>query len=372
MANACTICRSEALEQVEELLRSGESGRSVARLTGLSRSAVARHVAAGHVARFAPAPADPNPRAADVLERVRASYEASLAAMHRARKQAPMPTVLSAEAGVRSSLALLLRAPGLRGTRPAGTEDRDRLDEAVARAIETFEASRGSSLKLELAALAGLRQALGAAVVADVTGGDADTVEVVIEVCGKRSSGGTRWPRSLVCGLEPDANGDYIVKLELPDLSLPVVAHPDVDPRLVAEPTPNGNGRTHAPEGGADGSRPRRDGGGLRGSNSRAVAVRPAGPRRRPCPGQGAVRLRVRDRAVQAEGKAPLRGFGLPVLHGDRMVGKVDAAADRDASRLDVRAVFEDVRFTLAIKAGLDAELRALAAWLGLDGVRFP
>ncbi len=63
--------------------------------------------------------------------------------------------------------------------------------------------------------------------------------------------------------------------------------------------------------------------------------------------------------------------FGLPILHGDRMVGKVDVAIDRDASRLDVRGLYQDVRFTRAISAAVDAELDALAAWLGLDGVRF-
>ena len=38
--------------------------------------------------------------------------------------------------------------------------------------------------------------------------------------------------------------------------------------------------------------------------------------------------------------------FALPVLHGDRLVGKVDAAADRKASVLRVNAIHEDVKFT--------------------------
>jgi uncharacterized protein YcaQ len=62
--------------------------------------------------------------------------------------------------------------------------------------------------------------------------------------------------------------------------------------------------------------------------------------------------------------------FGLPVLHGDRMVGKVDVAPDRDASWLVVRGVYQDVRFTRAITAAVDAELDELATWLGLDRVR--
>ena len=38
--------------------------------------------------------------------------------------------------------------------------------------------------------------------------------------------------------------------------------------------------------------------------------------------------------------------FALPILHGDQLVGKLDAAADRKASVLRVHAIHEDVRFT--------------------------
>jgi uncharacterized protein len=64
--------------------------------------------------------------------------------------------------------------------------------------------------------------------------------------------------------------------------------------------------------------------------------------------------------------------FAMPVLHHDQLVGKVDVAADRDGSRLTVHAVHEDISFTRAIRAGLTAELKALAAWLGLDRIRVP
>jgi uncharacterized protein YcaQ len=62
--------------------------------------------------------------------------------------------------------------------------------------------------------------------------------------------------------------------------------------------------------------------------------------------------------------------FALPVLHDDRIVGKLDATVDRKASELQVNAVHEDVRFTRAMTAGVRAELDALAQWLGLDDVR--
>ena len=41
--------------------------------------------------------------------------------------------------------------------------------------------------------------------------------------------------------------------------------------------------------------------------------------------------------------------FALPILHGDRLVGKVDAKADRKASVLRVNAIHEDVKFTRAM-----------------------
>ena len=64
--------------------------------------------------------------------------------------------------------------------------------------------------------------------------------------------------------------------------------------------------------------------------------------------------------------------FALPVLHGDRLIGKVDATADRTSGRLAVHAIHEDHRWTKRLRGAVDAELRALAAWLGLDGVEVP
>ncbi|MDQ3875800.1 MAG: winged helix DNA-binding domain-containing protein, partial [Actinomycetota bacterium] len=64
--------------------------------------------------------------------------------------------------------------------------------------------------------------------------------------------------------------------------------------------------------------------------------------------------------------------FALPVLHDDRLVGKVDATADRKRSVLEVHAVHEDVRFTRTVTRAVHAELEALASWLGADAVRLP
>jgi uncharacterized protein YcaQ len=59
--------------------------------------------------------------------------------------------------------------------------------------------------------------------------------------------------------------------------------------------------------------------------------------------------------------------FALPVLHEDRLVGKLDAKAERKRGRLVVHALHEDVPFTAAMTAAVEAEVDALAAWLGLE-----
>jgi uncharacterized protein YcaQ len=59
--------------------------------------------------------------------------------------------------------------------------------------------------------------------------------------------------------------------------------------------------------------------------------------------------------------------FALPILHGDRLVGKLDATADRKAGALVVNAVHEDVRFTRDVTAGVRSEIADLAAWLSLE-----
>ena len=58
--------------------------------------------------------------------------------------------------------------------------------------------------------------------------------------------------------------------------------------------------------------------------------------------------------------------FALPVLHHDRLVGKLDAKADRKAGTFTVNALHEDVRFTKVIRSDVQAEIESLAAWLGL------
>ena len=59
--------------------------------------------------------------------------------------------------------------------------------------------------------------------------------------------------------------------------------------------------------------------------------------------------------------------FALPILHGDRLVGKLDATADRKAGVLHVNAVHEDVNFSPAMSTAVRKEIDDLAAWLELE-----
>ena len=59
--------------------------------------------------------------------------------------------------------------------------------------------------------------------------------------------------------------------------------------------------------------------------------------------------------------------YALPILYGDRLVGKLDATADRKDGVLRVAAVHEDEPFTKAMTAAVDREIRDLATWLDLE-----
>jgi uncharacterized protein YcaQ len=59
--------------------------------------------------------------------------------------------------------------------------------------------------------------------------------------------------------------------------------------------------------------------------------------------------------------------FALPILHGDRFVGKLDATTDRKAGVLRVDAVHEDEAFDRTLRAEVDREIEDLARWLDVD-----
>ena len=62
--------------------------------------------------------------------------------------------------------------------------------------------------------------------------------------------------------------------------------------------------------------------------------------------------------------------WAMPILHGDRLVGKLDATAERDAGVLRVDAVHEDGDWSPTMRTDVDREIHDLATWLGLEEVR--
>ncbi|HVX46887.1 MAG TPA: crosslink repair DNA glycosylase YcaQ family protein [Mycobacteriales bacterium] len=59
--------------------------------------------------------------------------------------------------------------------------------------------------------------------------------------------------------------------------------------------------------------------------------------------------------------------WAMPILYGDALVGKIDAATDRKRAVLRVDAIHEDVPFTRTMAAKLHHELADLAGWLEVE-----
>ncbi|MDQ1545133.1 MAG: uncharacterized protein QOH69_37 [Actinomycetota bacterium] len=59
--------------------------------------------------------------------------------------------------------------------------------------------------------------------------------------------------------------------------------------------------------------------------------------------------------------------FALPILHGDALIGKLDARSDYDTGRFVVHRVHEDVPFTASVRAAVDQQIDFFASWLRLS-----
>jgi uncharacterized protein len=62
--------------------------------------------------------------------------------------------------------------------------------------------------------------------------------------------------------------------------------------------------------------------------------------------------------------------YALPILHGDRLVGKLDATTNRKTGVLRVDAVHEDAPFSKTMAAAVDHEIAELTVWLQQDHQR--
>ncbi|MDQ6659127.1 MAG: winged helix DNA-binding domain-containing protein [Actinomycetota bacterium] len=59
--------------------------------------------------------------------------------------------------------------------------------------------------------------------------------------------------------------------------------------------------------------------------------------------------------------------FALPILYGEKLVGKLDATADRKSGVFRVDAIYRDVTFSKTMTVAVDREITELARWLGLE-----
>ena len=63
--------------------------------------------------------------------------------------------------------------------------------------------------------------------------------------------------------------------------------------------------------------------------------------------------------------------FVMPILHGDRLVGRIDPVFDREANVLRVSAVYAEPDAPREAWPAIERQIDDLAAWLGADGVSF-
>jgi uncharacterized protein YcaQ len=63
--------------------------------------------------------------------------------------------------------------------------------------------------------------------------------------------------------------------------------------------------------------------------------------------------------------------FALPILYGDRLVGKLDATTDRTTRTLRVDAIHQDVPFDKPMTAAINTEIEDLSRWVSPDSGGF-
>ena len=62
--------------------------------------------------------------------------------------------------------------------------------------------------------------------------------------------------------------------------------------------------------------------------------------------------------------------WALPVLDGDELVGRIDCTTELDRGRLRVDAIHEDGHWSTDRRRRIGAEVKSLAAWMGVRTYR--
>jgi uncharacterized protein YcaQ len=83
-------------------------------------------------------------------------------------------------------------------------------------------------------------------------------------------------------------------------------------------------------------------------------------------------RFRFRLEIYVPKAKREFGYFVFPILHGDRIVGRLDPVHDRVANVLRVQGVFAEEDAPASAWPAIRAQIDELAAWVGADGVELP
>jgi uncharacterized protein len=83
-------------------------------------------------------------------------------------------------------------------------------------------------------------------------------------------------------------------------------------------------------------------------------------------------RFRFRLEIYVPKAKREYGYFVMPILHGDRLVGRLDPVHDREANVLRVQRIFAEEDAPAAAWPAIRTQLDELARWLGAGGVELP
>ncbi len=64
--------------------------------------------------------------------------------------------------------------------------------------------------------------------------------------------------------------------------------------------------------------------------------------------------------------------YVLPILHGDRLIGRIDPVLDRKRRILTVKAVHAEPKAPAGAWRSIRSAIDELAAWIGADEVELP
>src|SRR5690606_41857465 len=96
-------------------------------------------------------------------------------------------------------------------------------------------------------------------------------------------------------------------------------------------------------------------------------------PRQRPAADPAAVGLRLPQRDVHPKAKRQYGYYLLPIVHEDRLVGRISPRVERKRDTLVVEGIYlePEVKPTAALRRAVVGQLEELAAFRGVHGIEY-